>query len=64
MERTLEKFSFDKKYYKHLWEEVFKYKQVLPITYGTHLKTRHIKLVTIMIIRLKKEALTAGLPIS
>ena len=34
--------AFDLKYYKQLWEEMFKYKRVLPITCITHLKTRHV----------------------
>ena len=49
--------AFDLKYYKQLWEKTFKYKRVLPITYVTHLKTRHVVIDTLVIKRLKAEAL-------
>ena len=49
--------AFDPKYYEQLWEETFKYKRVLPITYITHLETRHVLLDTMVIARLRKEAL-------
>ena len=41
--------AFDLKYYEQLWEETFKYKRVLPITYITHLETKHVIMDTLVI---------------
>ena len=49
--------TFDPKYYEQLWEETFKYKHMIPLVYITHLKTKHVVMVTIVIAHLKKEAL-------
>ena len=49
--------AFDKKYYEQLWEKTFKHKHVLPITYITHLETKHVVMDTLVIKRLKAEAL-------
>ena len=49
--------AIDLKYYEQLWEETFKYKRVLPITYTTHLETRHAIMDILVIKQLKKEAL-------
>ena len=49
--------AFDPKYYEQLWETTFKYKRILPLTFITHLESRHVLLDTITIARLKKEAL-------
>ena len=45
--------AFDLTYYEQLWEETFIYKRVLPITYITHLETRHVILDTVVVKRLK-----------
>ena len=45
--------AFDLTYYEQLWEETFKYKRVLPVTYIVHLETRHVILDTEVIKRLK-----------
>ena len=49
--------TFSKKYYKQLREKTFKYKRVLPITFITHLETRHVVMDTLVIERLRAEAL-------
>ena len=49
--------ALDKKYYEQLWEKTFKYKRVLPITYITHLETRHVVMDTLVIKRLRAKAL-------
>ena len=49
--------AFDKKYYEQLWEKTIKYKRVLPITYITHLETKHVVMDTMIIKRLKAQAL-------
>ena len=45
--------AFDLTYYEQLWEETFIYKRVLPVTYITHLETRHVILDTVVVKRLK-----------
>ena len=46
-----------RKYYEQLWEKTFKYKRVLPITYITHFETNHVVMGTLVIKRLKAQAL-------
>ena len=41
--------AFDLEYYEFLCEETFQYRRVLPITYITHLKSKHVKLGTVVI---------------
>ena len=43
--------AFDLTYYEQLWEKTFIYKCVLPITYITHLETRHVILDTVVVKR-------------
>ena len=47
--------GFDLKYYEQLWEETFKYKSVLPITYIIHLETKHSTLDIVVIRQLKEK---------
>ena len=49
--------AFDKKYYEQLWEKTFKYKRVTPYTYINHLEAKHVKMDTLVIKRLRAEAL-------
>ena len=50
--------AFDKKkHYEQLWEKTFKYKRVIPITYITRIETKHVVIDTLVIKRLKAEAL-------
>ena len=51
--------ALDKKYYEQLWKKTFKYKSVLPYTYITHLETKHVVMDTLVIKRLRAEALKA-----
>ena len=46
--------AFDLTYYEQLWEETFIYKRVLPITYITHLETKHVILDTVVVKRLRE----------
>ena len=47
------------KYYEQLLEKTFNYKRVLPITYITHLETKHVVMDTLVIKRLRAEVLKA-----
>ena len=49
------RWAFDAKYYEQLWEETFKYKRIPPITFITHLETRHVTLDTMVIGQLKSK---------